>query len=120
VVAENGGAIVGCATYVVRPFPPDPEARRAWQLRGMAVAATQQGTGVGSSILSKALEILAPEIQARGPTPGASLWCNARMSAAAFYRRNGWVPVGEVFDLPPIGPHVIMKWNPDAAGAARG
>jgi GNAT superfamily N-acetyltransferase len=112
VVAERDGAIVGCATFLVRPFPRDPAARRAWQLRGMAVDPTLQGTGVGTSVLERAIEILAPEVERAGdPAP---LWCNARTSAASFYRRNGWVPIGEEFNLPPVGPHFLMRWNPAA------
>jgi predicted N-acetyltransferase YhbS len=109
VVAEQGGAIVGCATFMMRPYPLDHEARRAWQLRGMAVDPTLQGSGVGTSILGESMRILRAQDP---PVPdGAILWCKARVGAIPFYERNGWITVGGEFHLPPIGMHKIMRFG---------
>ncbi len=123
VVAERQRAIVGCATFIVRPFPPDSSERRGWQLRGMAVDPATQGSGIGSVILAKALEILGAEILPRRDASGATLppetilWCKARIAAASFYRRNGWVSIGEEFDIPPFGRHFLMRWQPAPVNA---
>jgi len=108
--------IVGIATFLVRPYPSDPSKARAWQLRGMAVDPTLQGQGVGSKILAAALEILAPELGGRDGQPGrAILWCKARIKAVDFYRRNGWVTDGELFEIANFGPHYHMRWQPQIA-----
>ena len=39
---------------------------------------------------------------------GAELWCNARLPAVGFYRRGGFEVVSDEFDVPGIGPHVVM------------
>ena len=44
-----------------------------------------------------------------------SLWCNARLHAVGFYERQGWKVEGDEFDVPDIGPHFVMRWNPPAA-----
>jgi len=87
-----------------RPAPECvPQEGDAIQLRGMAVLSGSQGQGVGARLLNFALTQLAlqrPDL--------AIAWCNARMSAYDFYYRNGWMPCGEVFDVPEIGPHTVM------------
>ena len=39
---------------------------------------------------------------------GERVWCNARVTAEGFYLRAGFEPEGARFDLPGIGPHVVM------------
>ena len=36
------------------------------------------------------------------------LWCNARTSAMGFYQNVGFEKIGEEFDIPTVGPHVLM------------
>lgn len=91
-VAEEG-RVIGCASLL---------RENGLQLRGMAVDPLWQGKGVGAAVVDAAHEIAA--------AAGLSLWCNARMSASGFYARCGWVPEGPVFDVPGIGPHVVMRW----------
>ncbi|HET9888737.1 MAG TPA: GNAT family N-acetyltransferase [bacterium] len=111
--AFRQGDIVGVATFLVRPYPMDASRARGWQLRGMAVDPELQSHGVGSKMLDAAIEILGPELRARDGVPvPAILWCKARIKAVDFYRRNGWVTVGEEFEIAPIGPHYHMKWQP--------
>jgi GNAT superfamily N-acetyltransferase len=94
-VAENG-TVIGCATVL-------SDGKSALQLRGMAVDEGWQGHGVGRAIL----EAVYADARARKK----SLWCNARLSAEAFYARNGWVSEGDVFDVPGVGPHTVMHWT---------
>ena len=68
----------------------------------MATAPEVRGTGVGGKILEACLD----EIVKR---QGAYLWCNARASAAGFYQRYQFAIVSDVFDIPTIGPHYVMK-----------
>jgi predicted GNAT family N-acyltransferase len=37
-----------------------------------------------------------------------TLWCNARTTAQGFYEKVGFEVVSDVFDIPGIGPHVVM------------
>gem|GEM_PF-432545 len=105
--------VVGVATFLVRPYPLDPGGARAWQLRGMAVDPALQSHGVGSKMLQAAIEILGQELRVRDGLPApAILWCKARIKAVDFYRRNGWITVGEEFEIANFGPHYHMKWQP--------
>jgi len=79
------------------------------QLRGMAVAPDQQGTGVGAAIVRAAHEVAT---QQKRP----SLWCNARLNAVGFYARQGWIVEGEEFEVPDVGPHYVMRWTPPLGG----
>lgn len=102
--------LVGIAS--VYPEPP-PEAHRgaipddaypygaAFRLRGMATLPEVRGAGHGRALLDALFE----HVQERGAT---YLWCNARLVALAFYQTMGLVPVGEEFDIVPIGPHYMM------------
>ena len=72
-----------------------------WRLRGMATDAGVRGGGFGAALLAGCLE----HVAAAG---GSELWCNARMAAVGFYRRARFEVVSEEFDVPGIGPHVVM------------
>ena len=39
-----------------------------------------------------------------------NLWCNARFLAIGFYERQDWIQSGELFEVPILGPHIVMKW----------
>jgi GNAT superfamily N-acetyltransferase len=94
-VVERGERIVGVATVLQRPYPDG--AGPEWQLRGMAVAAEERGTGLGRALLDALVrEVAAP------------LWCNARVTAIAFYERAGWRVTSEPFDTA-VGPHRRMR-----------
>lgn len=94
----------GRTVAVLSLFPtPWPEQGASWQLRGMAVEPARQGQGLGRALLEAAQQAL-----------GAPMWCNARTGAAPFYLRGGWQPVGEVFEIHGVGPHLRMVWRPGA------
>lgn len=71
-----------------------------WRLRGMAVDKGLQGQGIGKDLVKIAMD------HARSQS-GRNVWCNARTSAMGFYLGLGFESVGEEFDIPGIGPHLI-------------
>ncbi len=101
---ERDGEIVGVLTVRIADAPESVTVSGpSCQIRGMAIAPEFQGQGIGGRLMSFALTRFAlqhPEIK--------TAWCNARLSAEDFYARYGWTPTGDVFDVPQIGPHVVM------------
>jgi GNAT superfamily N-acetyltransferase len=106
-VDDATGEVVGTGVVSRRPAPwlPDGGGRDGggpgWQVRAMAVAPGRQGRGIGRAVL----DVLLDHVDAHG---GGTVWCNARVPARGFYERAGFSPVGEPFELPHIGPHVVM------------
>lgn len=94
---------------VMTLFPaacPEFPQESALRLRGLCVEEGLRGRGLGRRLLEGGI--------ARAAVAALSVkivWCNARTSAAAFYEACGFEPVGEVFDVPGVGPHVVM-WRP--------
>ena len=86
---DGDGRPVAVASFAPRGTGHRPGAR-AVQLRGMAVAPEQQGTGVGRAIMAAAIERL------RGDGYDV-LWANARDTALGFYARCGMQVVGDGF-----------------------
>ncbi|MCA9548166.1 MAG: GNAT family N-acetyltransferase [Myxococcales bacterium] len=101
--ALHAGVFVNNALVAVGSVFPDAEAPdAAWRVRGMATDPAWQGQGAGRRVL----DALLAHAWASG---GARVWCNARTTAAGFYLRAGLVQVGDVFELPNIGPHLVME-----------
>jgi GNAT superfamily N-acetyltransferase len=98
--AFDDGAVVGCVTIFPAPLDDEP---LAWQLRGMAVDPAYQGQGIGRLVLDAATD-------AAESADVPLIWANGRVSALPFYRRLGWVAIGEVF---PYGPanidHMVIR-----------
>ncbi len=90
-----------CIATFMKQDPPDGPNPEAWRLRGMATLETWRGNGLASTLVSEGMT----RLRARGAT---RLWFNARTTAADFYLRFGFEVLGEVFELPNIGPHVVM------------
>jgi GNAT superfamily N-acetyltransferase len=100
--AMIGGEIVGIAS--VAPVAPDDDrigGADTYRLRGMATVPTVRGRGIGTSLLDHVIG----HVAAAG---GDMVWCTARAGAVGFYRSRGFEVVGDPFELPDIGPHVIM------------
>ena len=76
----------------------------AWQLRGMATAATHQRQGLGQLLLMFAID------ETKKEKPNWPFWCNARTTAIGFYEQAGWSTATDVFDIPMAGPHVKMHF----------
>jgi predicted GNAT family N-acyltransferase len=94
---DDDGRLVGIASLYRERRGEGP----GWRLRGMATDAGVRGTGHGAALLSACMDHVAR-------SGGGELWCNARMAAVGFYRRAGFEVVGEEFDVPHIGAHVVM------------
>ena len=67
----------------------------------MATRHDLRGRGIGAAVLGRAVAHVAGH-------GGGLLWCNARLPAVPLYRRAGFFEVGEPWDDPEIGPHVVM------------
>ena len=75
-----------------------------YQLRGMATHPDEGGKGYGKALINFAIEYL-KEYKT------GYLWCNARSSAANFYKKLGFISQSPEFDIPGIGFHYEMKLN---------
>lgn len=96
IAVADDGAVIGCVTLLA-----DGD---ALQLRGMAVDDSWHGKGVGRAILDAVY----------AEAKGRALWCNARLTAEPFYSKCGWESEGDGFDVPGVGPHVVMRWAGDS------
>jgi predicted dehydrogenase/GNAT superfamily N-acetyltransferase len=86
---DASGGIVGVSTWMRRDCADHPS-RKAVQLRGMATARHQQGSGIGA-------ELLAAGVAWARDHGMEVVWANARDAALDFYVRNGFGVVGEGF-----------------------
>ncbi len=76
---------------------------KALRIRGMAVLPENRREGIGEMILDALLEYACGELAV------GAVWCNARVPAKGLYERAGFVTIGEAFELPDIGPHVLLE-----------
>lgn len=91
------------------PCAEDHAAGTAWRVRGMATEPGLRRTGAGRAALEACI------LHAR--EQGASLvWCNARIEAVGFYERLGWIALGARFEIPTVGPHLVMELRLDSDG----
>lgn len=105
-IAYAQGGPIGCLTLLIPDAGDSVSASVPFQvqLRGMAVLRGTQGQGVGSHMLA--------EVHQSAIRHGWQLWCNARQTAVPFYVKNGWRVRGQAFDIPKIGLHFAMHWEP--------
>ena len=96
VAAFDGGALVAVG-FVARDGGPGD-----WRIRGMATAPAARGRGAGTAVLDALLRH-AVDAGAR------RVWCNARTPARSLYERAGLRVVSDEFELPMIGPHLVME-----------
>ena len=102
-----GGEVVGSAVLLREGFGLMPDRSDAWRLRGMATDERMRGQGIGSRVLGYVIGYV-------GRNGGGVLWCHARVPARRFYQRAGFSAVGDQWDDPHFGPHVVM-WREVAA-----
>ena len=95
------GAFDGDELVAVGFVAPEGEPG-AWRVRGMATAPEARGRGAGTAVL----EALVAHAAGHGAT---RLWANVRTPAQSLYGRAGFVVSSEEFELPEIGPHVVME-----------
>lgn len=72
-----------------------------YQLRGMATLMEYQGFGAGKLMLKQAFGILKEK-------KITILWCNARIAAVDFYKKQGFQTFGKKFEIPFVGEHYVM------------
>ena len=98
--AFSEGRLIGIASVYPQAVPGSDEPR-GWRLRGMAVTPNHRGENVGKTLFAASVS----HAESQG---GAIYWCNARVSARGFYLGQGMAEMGEEFELPEIGLHVVM------------
>ncbi len=97
---ENG-KLVSIASVFLEPRENGPV--DGWRLRGMATLPEFRSQGFGQKVLSATRKHVLQK-------KGSEIWCNARTTASGFYTRLGFrVLTPEPFDIPGIGPHVVMN-----------
>jgi len=99
---ELDGTIRSVATFMRNDFFEGEG--EGYQLRGMATHPDYNGKGLGKALVEFAVEYL-KEYKT------AYLWCNARSTAAGFYKKLGFTTESPEFDIPGIGFHYEMKLN---------
>jgi ribosomal protein S18 acetylase RimI-like enzyme len=95
------GAFAGDELIAVGMIASDGEPG-GWRIRGMATAPQARGRGAGSAVLDALIE----HARSKG---ARRIWCNARTPARSLYERAGMRVVSEEFELPAIGPHLVME-----------
>ena len=73
-----------------------------WRVRGMATEPGVRGRGAGTAVLAA----LIAHARERGAT---GLWASVRTPAQRLYERAGFRVDSDVYELPHIGPHVLMS-----------
>lgn len=73
-----------------------------YRIRGMATIEKFRSQGFSANLIKTGIPVIKKN-QAK------LVWCNARLSAQGFYQKIGFKTCSEVFDIPDIGPHVLMK-----------
>jgi predicted GNAT family N-acyltransferase len=90
---------IACLTFLTTTHNNQP----AYQLRGMAVDPQHRNRTIGATLLTLAEETVLRE------TPIRTLWCNARQPALAFYQRQNWIIISDLFQIESAGPHYKME-----------
>lgn len=92
--------LISIASFCIEKNP-DFSSEMQYRLRGMATQEEFRKLGAGKSLISFAESL----IKGQGFD---LLWCKGRTSVQEYYSKLGFEVYGEVFDYPPIGPHIIM------------
>jgi len=79
------------------------------RIRGMATEPAHRSKGFGRALVDHGLRAMcAQHLGVR------AAWCNARTTASGYYERVGFVVASRAFEMPDIGPHVVMVRGVDA------
>ena len=87
----------GCVSLLKEPAH-ECESRIRW----LAVDERQRRKGLGRELVKSCLR----------KTSGHGIWCNVRLPATKLYEHLGFVKISELFELPEIGPHCLMRHIP--------
>jgi predicted GNAT family N-acyltransferase len=92
--------LVSVASFYYNPNPKFEFANQ-YQLRGMATLETYRQQGFSTELLKVAFPMIKQNFC-------DLVWCNARVQALDFYEKLGFNKASDVFDIPGVGPHVLM------------
>ena len=94
------GKLISVASFIIDKNPDFPMERQ-YRLRQMATLEEYRKLGAGRAVVNFAEKI----IKERGFD---FIWCKGRTTVQKYYENLGFKPHGDVFDYPPIGPHIVM------------
>lgn len=94
------GKLISVASFIADNNPDFP-IEKQYRLRQMATHAEFRKLGAGRAVVHYAEQV----IKAKGVN---LLWCKGRTTVQEYYRTLGFQEHGDVFDYPPIGPHIVM------------
>jgi ribosomal protein S18 acetylase RimI-like enzyme len=92
--------LISIASFYVEKHP-DLSYKTQYRLRAMATLPEHRQLGAGRAVVQFA-ESRIKENKAE------ILWCMGRTNVQGYYEKLGFQAYGEVFDYPPIGPHIVM------------
>jgi GNAT superfamily N-acetyltransferase len=94
------GKLISIASFCVEKNP-DFANEMQYRIRGMATLEEFRNLGAGRAVVNYAENLLKDQ--------GIDfLWCKGRTTVQEYYNKLGFNIHGEVFDYPPIGPHIVM------------
>ncbi|QED46582.1 GNAT family N-acetyltransferase [Cytobacillus dafuensis] len=94
------GELISIASFCVEKNP-DFKIEKQYRLRGMATLEEFRKLGAGRSLVTFSESLIKEQ--------GFDLlWCKARTTVQEYYNKLGFKVHGEIFDYPPIGPHIVM------------
>jgi GNAT superfamily N-acetyltransferase len=94
------GKLISVASFII-DRNPDFSIEWQYRLRQMATLEEYRKLGAGRAVVNFAENIL----KERGFD---FIWCKGRTKVQKYYEKLGFKPYGDVFDYPPIGPHIVM------------
>ena len=77
------------------------QTKNGYRLRGMATHPKFRRKSAATKLMKESFVLLKEK-------KCDILWCNARLVAVEFYKSLGFKIIGEIFDIPKIGPHYKM------------
>lgn len=98
--AIKNDEVVGTSTFIM-DINDKFNNNTQYRLRAMATSTKVRGEGAGKQIIEFAIEKLKQKnIEL--------LWCDARLEATGFYEKLGFITLGDIYNVPHIGPHKLM------------
>ena len=94
------GRLVSVASFYFNNNPRFNEDVQ-YQLRGMATLPEHQNQGFSRELLKFGFPLIKRNFC-------QLVWCNARLNAEGFYKKTGFEAIGNTFNIPDIGHHILM------------
>lgn len=98
--AFNQGMLISVVSFCLEKHPDFP-VENQYRLRAMATLEDFRNLGAGRLLVNFAEDVIKQQVV-------FFLWCKGRTTVQEYYYKLGFKMHGEVFDYPPIGPHIIM------------